>query len=481
LKRSPNVHESHRPKHHGAKHAKNIFVNFWGIWIILAVLFVLTAINISGLTLHPDEEMHVVEAAEPPVFGKPEYVGSTRCKDCHWREYDTWKNTLHSKFMQVPGEYTIIGDFARDNRLVVNVVSNSPRMAGEEAITTMFKRDGKYYVNTTGPDWELHDYEIINVIGIGRKQNYLTKFPNGEMHILPVQWNVMEKEWVALDGLKENYPGEGNYWSDAGSTWQLTCAGCHVTGLKINYTKEENSFDSTWTDRGIACEACHGPGSNHIKAASEYFDYEKENIINPAKLPWRLRAMVCGQCHNWGASTVDIYPAGEGFPKQYGFPYGYLPGKALYLAYDEEPDERKKHHQQYNEWESSEHAKKGIMCTDCHSVHQKQDTKISMTKLAADNLCMDCHKTLKRRAAHRIHTFGSCVSCHMPETKGHEHSHTFKFISPKESIIAGGVDKQPNSCNGCHHHKDTPPENLVEFINAVKMADMPRPYTVHGN
>jgi hypothetical protein len=192
--------------------------------VILAVIFVYFAMNIAGYAPHTGEEIDVAEAAGPPVFGEPEYVSSTRCKDCHWREYDTWKNTLHSKFMQVPGEYTVIADFARNNRLVVNVVSNSPRMAGEEAVTTMFKREGKFYVNTTGPDWELHDYEIINVLGIGRKQNYMTKFPNGEMHILPVQWNVREKEWVALDGLKENYPGEGNFWSDAGSIWQLTCA-----------------------------------------------------------------------------------------------------------------------------------------------------------------------------------------------------------------------------------------------------------------
>ena len=27
---------------------------------------------------------------------EPEYVGSAKCKDCHWREHDTLKHTLHS-------------------------------------------------------------------------------------------------------------------------------------------------------------------------------------------------------------------------------------------------------------------------------------------------------------------------------------------------------------------------------------------------
>jgi hypothetical protein len=67
----------------------------------------------------------------------------------------------------------------------------------------------------------------------------------------------------------------------------------------------------------------------------------------------------------------------------------------------------------------------------------------------------------------------------MPRTKEHEHSHTFQFISPEESIRAGGVDKQPNSCSGCHHHKNSPLEGLVEFLDAVKKADMPVPFSVH--
>jgi hypothetical protein len=67
----------------------------------------------------------------------------------------------------------------------------------------------------------------------------------------------------------------------------------------------------------------------------------------------------------------------------------------------------------------------------------------------------------------------------MPKTTGHEHLHSFKFISPEESIKAGGVDKKANSCSGCHHHKDTSLEGLVEFLDAVKKEDMPVPFSVH--
>jgi predicted CXXCH cytochrome family protein len=458
---------------------KNALLNYWGIWVLLAVLIVFSAMKDTSRTPHTEEEGEVAEAAAPRTFGEPEYVGSKRCKDCHRRQYSTWKDTLHSRFIQYPARRTVIGDFKGSNELAVKVTDRSTMREGEEITTTMFKRDGKFFVNTIGPDWEAHDYEVVYVLGINRKQNYITKFPNGELHVLPVEWNAKMETWTDLNGLKGNYPGDGDYWSDPGRSWQIKCGGCHVTGLNVNYDRERNSFDSDWTDLGIGCEACHGPGSNHVKAASVYYENEKETIINPAKLPWRLRAMVCGQCHNWGVSKADVSPSRKGYLEKYAYAAGFRPGEPLHLYFSKMPEGEESHHQQYNEWSESEHAKAGIMCTNCHNVHQKEGTGIAMTKLVPDNLCRFCHRALERRAAHKIHTFGSCVACHMPVTKGHEHSHTFRFISPALSIEAGGVDKQRNSCSNCHHHKDTPLLNLVEFLDAAKRADMPKPFTAH--
>ncbi len=442
-------------------------------FVSLAILFISSAIKILGAKPHAAEETATAQAASVPVFSAPEYVGSAKCRECHWKEYDAWKSTLHSRFVQLPDEYTVVGDFERDNTLT-----------GEKNTAGMFRRDGKFYVNTIGSDSKARDYEIAYVIGIARRQNYITTFPNGEMHVLPVEWDVKTGKWGELNSSGNNHPGNSESWSDAGSIYQIKCGGCHFTGLKINYDKDKDSFSSAWTEPGIGCEACHGPGSNHVKAAGVYFDYEKETIVNPARLPWRLRAMVCGQCHNWGASTAGVSPSKKDFPRRYAYPYNYLPGKALHLYYEAERDETKKHHQQYNEWTESQHAKAGVMCTNCHDVHPKgakQDIgSIAQTRLTQDTLCMSCHQTLQRRGVHRIHTFGSCIACHMPETKGYEHSHTFKFISPAESVRAGGVAGKSNSCNNCHHHKDTPPENLLEFLNAAKKADMPIPFTVHG-
>ena len=355
-------------------------------------------------------------------------------------------------------------------------------------------------MNTIGPDRKLHNYKISYVIGSSWKQRYITKFPNGELHVLPIQWKVKTLEWADYHGLKKHYPEDGKYWSDLGRIWQLKCGNCHVTGLKINYNKARDTFKSTWADFGAGCEACHGPGSNHVDALNVYFkgksettakpgEYIKaaaETIINPAKLPWQLSAMVCGQCHTRGASLANVSPYKKGFPKQYGYPYGFLPGRALYLYYKEKPGlwpdgTSKKHHQQHIDWKQSEHARVKVTCIQCHTMH-KNPTK--PLKLTGEKLCRDCHKTDKPRAAHRLHTFGSCLDCHMPQTAksstpGDIRSHTFKFISPEVSIKAGGVKKQPNSCSSCHYHKDTPLTDLVEWLDAAKKADMPKPFSAH--
>ncbi len=416
----------------------------------------------------------------------PEYVGAAKCKDCHWREHDTWKHTLHSKMMQEANDFTVIGDFNKINSYSVKVNRKSPKLAGTTMLTRMFKKDGKYYINTIGPDWTDHDYEVTAVLGINRKQNYLTRMSNGDMYLLPVKWDATKNEWSDYYGLKDHFPGEGDYWSDRTRLWQYKCAGCHVTGLQVNYEQTTDSFNTAWKDMGIGCESCHGPGSNHLKAAKTYFDYEQETIINPAKLPWRLRAMVCGQCHNKGVSIAKVPHKDKGFPVKYSYAEGFKPGMALNLYYDSDSKgasgDETEHHQQYNEWTESEHATAGIMCTTCHNVHQagihKQPNK-AQTTMPGGTLCTSCHQAQNKRAAHRIHTYGSCIACHMPRLSGPEHSHTFKFVSPELSLRAGGVKEKPNSCSGCHYHKNTPLINLVEFLDAAKKKDMPKPFSAH--
>lgn len=355
------------------------------------------------------------------------FVGSDECRKCHERLYSNWKGTLHAKMLQDAKKdpAALLGDFD---------APTAPKT---------FKKEDILY--TIGSQW---------------RQRYLTKVGD-EYFVLPAQFNVAAGKW-------EETP-EDKKWKDR--PWVKECAGCHATGV--------DTVKKTFKEAGVGCESCHGPGSNHTKAVP---GFEIFTIINPAKLTTRAAVDTCGSCHSSGTDKSGKYP--------YPVNYRVTPGASLGLFFkiaspEKNPDrfwpskDSNKHHQQYIDWDRSEHAKTGVACHTCHSVHEKET--LFQTKKAGDELCKGCHKPLQFEAkgSHTIHTFGSCIGCHMPKTvkegmyAGEERTHSFKFVGPDESFKHGGVKNQPNSCSGCHYHKDTPLAELMGAWSAVKQLGTP--------
>jgi len=374
------------------------------------------------------------------------YVGSETCKKCHERTYLDWRTSLHSRMM-------------RDARQDPEIIHGD--FVSPSAVRTFSEKDVDFVL---GSQW---------------RQQYLKK-EGDEITVLPAHYNLAAGEW------KPYFPDEPKK-----RNWLNECAGCHVTGLDIE--------KKTFVEMGVACEACHGPGSNHVEAVP---GFEIPTIITASRLTPLEAAQICGTCHTRGRD-----PSGKtAFPADYQhimgvgnlrFHFNEADSNNGYAKYFWPSGESKYSNQQYLDWKKSEHAKVGVTCTACHSVHKAKTTLASTqestnlldvisskTRLFEDRLCKACHTTIQYRSVHRIHTFGSCVRCHMPRVAaigeaGDAHSHTFRFMFPEATIKAGGVDKQPNACSSCHHHKDTPPETLVGFLEAAKKNDMPKPFTVH--
>ena len=422
--------------------------------IIIAVIFVLAFGYLihTTIALKKTELIHLESRLEGKFKDRTgaTYVGSETCKKCHERRYLEWRTSLHSRMMQDTrlNKMVNIGDFDTASK------------------ARTFSKDEVAY--TLGSQW---------------RQQYLKK-DGADLIVLPAQYNVTIGQWSA-------------YFPDkpAKRDWFKECSGCHATGV--------DPEKKTFVDMGIACEACHGPGSNHVEAVP---GFEIFTILQAGRLTPAQASQICGSCHTRGRDKKG----------DYAFPYSYQDYKGeanLRLHFKEAiPDngddskyfwpsgESKWSNQQYLDWKQSEHAKVGVVCVTCHNIHSSKSTLvsterqegpglldaiISKTRLFEDRLCKSCHTTLKYRYAHSIHTFGSCVRCHMPRVAkigeaGDAHSHTFRFMYPEASLKAGGVDNQPNACSSCHHHKDTPVENLVGFLEAAKKNDMPRrPLTVH--
>ncbi len=110
----------------------------------------------------------------PNALRTATYVGGHTCAECHQGEFNLWHGSHHDRAMEIATDESVLGDFndAVFERLGVT--------------TRFFRRDGKFMVNTEGPDGQNHDYEIKYTFGIDPLQQYMVEFPKGRVQVLRV-------------------------------------------------------------------------------------------------------------------------------------------------------------------------------------------------------------------------------------------------------------------------------------------------------
>ena len=117
------------------------------------------------------------------------------------------------------------------------------------------------------------------------------------------------------------------------------------------------------------CQSCHGPGKNHTENPGDPSTIFNFRTVTPAAVIGR-----CLSCHNTS-------------------------------------------HEQVN-FASSVHARNGLKCTDCHSIHHPETEQV-LLKLPQPQLCYSCHQA--RRADfempshHKVNEgMVQCTDCHNP-------------------------------------------------------------------
>ncbi len=373
------------------------------------------------------------------VWAASHYVGSETCRDCHPLIYQGWRSTLHPYTLRQATPETVLSEW-----------KNTTLNFGKKKIRLEI-RGGNYWMVIERADQKAR-YRVDYVFGGNWKQIYLTVFPNGEIHILPLSWLVEDKKWEL-----------NKYWPKV--VYQYKCMGCHVTGLEIQQDEKGRLLRTEFRELGVGCEACHGPGDEHVKAPKER---KSETIVNPARIPYaRMAAMVCGACHNRGETPDGLYRYPVGFIPGGSFDFNFIFKPLIY------PDgSSKANYQQYRDWLESGHYRAGVMCWDCHEVHGKGRANRFQTKLPGSNLCRSCHK-VDNKGVHGLHSVNNCVGCHMPLVgrrgiSRDVHSHRFKVIYPSWTLKIGSFEKQPNSCNACHYHRKENPEKLQKLLDYAK-------------
>ncbi|MFN8257054.1 MAG: tetratricopeptide repeat protein [Bacteroidales bacterium] len=389
-----------------------------------------------------------------------QFVGRQTCIECHKKENDLWLGSHHDMAMDSATDKTVLGDF------------NNFEFRHNGLTHRMFRKNGKFYVNTSGVDGKFQDFQVTYTFGYTPLQQYLVPFENGKLQCLPIAWDTEKKKWFHLgDTVYQNQnikPDNWLYWTNQAQNWNGMCADCHSTNLKKNYNTETKSFNTTWSEIDVSCEACHGPASKHLEWAnlpegSRPDDVNANLMVRTKNLDNKELLNVCARCHSRRSIMGDYENSNEDL-LNYMIPT--LITQPIYHADGQISDED----YEYASFTQSKMFEKGIKCSDCHDVH-------SVKTLKDDNdLCLKCHRPdLYNSPSHHFHkmeepitgthlinkgkpeyktgTGAQCVNCHMVGKfymgNDYRRDHSFRVPRPDLTLSIGS----PNACNDCHKDK----------------------------
>ena len=425
----------------------------WKLTGLAATLLIVVTIPLAVLKYGYRQSVPEKRAADITA----EFVGSEKCKSCHQLEYEQWKGSNHYHAMEAATEASVRGDF------------NETTFEHAGVVSRFYRKDGKFFVHTQGPEGRMGDFEVTHTFGWNPLQQYLIPFPGGRMQCLPIAWDVKAERWYHLYPDQAIDPKDWLYWTNAAQNWNGMCAACHSTNLKKNYNIQTDTYRTTWSDINVGCEACHGPGSKHVKWA-ELPDMARlpvENFglpVRTSKLNSREAVELCAPCHSRRAILGD-YTHIEPDLLDTMLPSLLTPD--LYFADGQILEEV----YAYASFTQSKMYARDVRCGDCHNVHSIKRVK------EGNALCLQCHREAEYDSkAHHFHkkagekgdpikspdgkkvlfevgTGAECIQCHMPGRYymgvHYRLDHSIRIPRPDISVKLG----VPDACIRCHVDK----------------------------
>jgi predicted CXXCH cytochrome family protein len=402
-------------------------------------------------------------AATPLAF-----VGSDTCAQCHPAEAKLWRSSQHKLAMDHATDKSVLGDF------------NDASFDYYGVHSRFFRRSGKFFVETDGPDGKLATFEVKYTFGVDPLQQYLIEFSDGRLQALSLAWDTRPKDqggqrWFHLYPDEEIKHDDVLHWTKLNQNWNFMCAECHSTGVHKNYDAATDRFGSTWAEISIGCEACHGQGSRHTawaRAKQSWWPFGKiEDRTKglPVRLDerrdvvWRIDPRHGNAARNFTPALVrrEVETCGRCHARRATFSEDWAPGRSLSDTHVVSPLARGLHHADgqmrdevynYGSFKQSKMFAAGVTCGDCHEPHAAK------LRAPGDGVCLQCHAADKYAATtHHRHDGANppltCASCHMPERTymvvDRRHDHSFRIPRPDLSVKLG----TPNACNDCHADK----------------------------
>jgi predicted CXXCH cytochrome family protein len=417
----------------------------------------------------------------------PAYAGSQPCRSCHADVYEQWRQTGMARMLRPYSPQNVIGDFTSQNQFYGGNKSSFEAGAFQSEpgshpwlFARMLVMNGRDYFKTRDFDGRWRSYAVDYTIGSKWQQAYATSLPNGDIQVLPIEYNLRLRRWVNYWKIIDSPGspradlhlwGKSSYWTN----YQTHCAVCHTSQLRGPSMSQTYAPEAvTFREPGVDCEMCHGPSARHVAAMKRGEAYVKSPLDPPVDFT-RISAAdfiaICAQCHMQSAvrtpgpeGQLNYAIRGQFFVRHKSRPYDefsrigfYRDGRFRQTTFIVEALMRSQCYQVGH-----------VTCGECHDVHGPAPSRNSASLRFPPNsneMCTRCHTTFKSRRTliqHTHHAAASegsrCVSCHMPRIMDallfRARSHQIDDIPNAEDTLRFGQDESPNACLLCHDHQD---------------------------
>ncbi|MDP3078917.1 tetratricopeptide repeat protein [Bradyrhizobium sp.] len=407
------------------------------------------------------------QVQRPAVAG---FVGSETCAGCHQAEAKLWNVSQHKAAMQHATDKTVLGNFNNASFEYYGVSSR------------FFRKDGKFLVETDGPDGKLAVFEVKHTFGIDPLQQYLVEFADGRLQALSLAWDSRPQDkggqrWFHLSPNEEIRHSDILHWTKLNQNWNFMCAECHSTGVARNYDAKADRFATSWAEISVGCEACHGQGSAHASWArgqQGWWPFGRRDDSSKGLMVrfderrgvgWPIDAQTGTARRNAAPATLrkEVETCGLCHARRAGFHAEWVPGQWLSQTHAVETLARNTYHPDgqirdveepynYTPFKQGKMFAAGVTCSDCHEPHSAK------LRASGEGVCLQCHAPDKFAGVKHRHHAGvdpppTCVSCHMQARTymvvDPRHDHAFRVPRPDLSVKMG----TPNACNDCHRDK----------------------------
>lgn len=176
-----------------------------------------------------------------------------------------------------------------------------------------------------------------------------------------------------------------------------TCLICH-SDKDYKGTLHGQTLNPRSPASAKGCETCHGPGKAHSEANGDV-----TKIRNPKKLKPGEVSAICTTCHNRGEHAF---------------------------------------------WEGSQHDRRGLTCTTCHSNHTPESTSGRLVAKTQQEVCGRCHRDKVAKLDR---------SGHMPVREGKLQCSSCHNMHGSQNVRLLRVGYSVNeACTSCHPEKRGP-------------------------